>query len=128
MNKYIEWIQENVSSPLGSCRETTEKMNQVFPELRRVRGFYNCFVWGKREHWWLVDPEGNIVDPTVAQFPSKGTGEYIELDETEEEPTGKCINCGGYTYHQNCFCSDACADECANEINCSRQNGLTSFL
>jgi hypothetical protein len=47
-----------------------------------------CPIWGARDHFWCVDGEDNVVDPTASQFPSKGTGVYamnrfypIELDK-----------------------------------------------
>lgn len=49
-----------------------------------------------------------IVDPTKQQFPSRGNGVYIEWDESEDEPSGKCLDCGGYVYSGDVFCSDNC--------------------
>ena len=96
---YEEWISQNVKdNGYGQCHEATEAMAQAFPELSTVRGHYECPIWGTREHWWLVAPDGRIVDPTVEQFPSKGIGEYTPLDEEAEEPVGKCANCGEYSY------------------------------
>ena len=66
---------------MGRCAEATLAMAAVFPELTRVRGHYLCWVWGEREHWWLVEPNGEIVDPTADQFPSKGGGVYVPWDE-----------------------------------------------
>lgn len=41
-------------------------MVEAFPELKRVRGHYHCPWLSKAQpHWWCVDPDGNIVDPTV---------------------------------------------------------------
>jgi hypothetical protein len=105
---YLEWIEQNVPDPRGTCREVTEEMAKEFPELRRVRGCYYCWTWGEREHWWLVDEVNDrIIDPTAAQFPSKGTGTYEEWDESHPEPTGMCPNCGEYCYkgeqvHEHC--------------------------
>lgn len=100
---YQEWIEENVPDSYGACREVTKDMQKEFPELRRVRGHYYCWVWGKREHWWLED--GEVIDPTASQFPSKGKGRYEEWQGLE--PTGKCPNCGEYCFegeqvHQHC--------------------------
>jgi len=104
---YDEWIA-NVSNPLGRCKEVTLQMQEVFPELKRVRGHYYCWIWGRREHWWLRDPDGKPVDPTAAQFPSKGEGIYEEWVEGDPEPTGKCLNCGEYVYDDGNFCNDSC--------------------
>ena len=103
---YDEWI-ECVGHPEGRCKSVTLRMKIVFPELTRVRGHYHCWVWGKREHWWLIDPDGEIVDPTAAQFPSHGAGIYAPWKEGSPEPMGKCLNCGEYVYDGN-FCNDTC--------------------
>ena len=104
---YNEWITINVIDPVGTCKETTLAMQEAFPELTRVRGHYYCPAWGEREHWWLVDPEGDIVDPTKAQFPSHH-GVYVPWDEDAEEPSGICLNCGEYVYDDGSFCKDSC--------------------
>ena len=107
MSKYDQWIIANVSDPLGKCSEYTLEMCQKFPELTRVRGHYYCYVWGQREHWWCKNGD-EIIDPTANQFPSNGYGEYVELDESLPEPTGKCLECGSYCYDNRYFCSDIC--------------------
>jgi hypothetical protein len=105
---YRDWIAENVKGTgYGDCAEATEAMQLTFPELRRVRGFYHDHLWGERQHWWLVAPDGRIVDPTAEQFPSKGTGEYVEYDG-RPLPTGRCANCGGPVYDGSTCCSDDC--------------------
>jgi hypothetical protein len=108
--RYAEWIAANVEGDgYGQCREVTERMAAAFPELARVRGHYYCLIWGEREHWWLTTPAGEIVDPTAAQFPSKGHGEYVPWIEGTPEPTGLCPQCGEYVYDGNTCCSDACS-------------------
>jgi len=116
-NKYLDWIYKNIHVSYGKCEETTLWMNKEFPELTRVRGHYYCPIWGERTHWWLVDPDGEIVDPTVDQFPSKGFGVYEEWTEGDEEPTGKCPNCGEYCYNGSSTCSDKCYTEYASYLN-----------
>lgn len=108
--RYEAWIEAHVEGDgYGQCKEVTARMADAFPELARVRGHYLCLRWGVREHWWLTTPNGTVVDPTVAQFPSPPTPEaYQPLDEDEEEPTGKCPNCGGYCYEGRSVCSDSC--------------------
>lgn len=112
MIKYSLWIEENVKDPYGACKETTEEMQKVFPELDRIRGHYNCILRrGKRMHWWLITKEGEIIDPTVAQFPSRAYGEYIPWKEGSPEPIGRCRNCGKYTYINIDWCSEKCKNE-----------------
>lgn len=106
--KYAEWITANVPQPYGACAKATLEMQAAFPELTRVRGHYYCFSWGEREHWWLVAPGDQIVDPTAAQFPSRGAGAYVAWAEGAKEPTGQCPNCGDCCYDSRDLCSDSC--------------------
>lgn len=106
--KYKKWIEKNVTNPYGACDEIAQKMELAFPELKRVRGHYHCDVWGERAHWWLVDQDGGIIDPTAKQFPSGGCSTYKPWEEGENEPTGKCLNCGNYCYNGKSTCSKAC--------------------
>lgn len=55
---------------------------------RLVCGYYIDPEWGQEEHWWCEDQQGNRIDPTAAQFPSNGTGTYIEV------PPPSCEQCG----------------------------------
>ena len=108
-SKYADWISANVKGDgYGKCHLATLAMVEAFPELQRVRGHYFCWTWGVREHWWCVAPDGSIVDPTIAQFPSKGAGEYEPWIEGTKEPTGRCPECGGYCYDGQTFCSESC--------------------
>ncbi len=106
------WIETNVTSDsIGKCAEITLAMCKAFPELKRVRGHYYDFVWAERAHWWCVDPNGIVIDPTAAQFPSKGLGFYDEHVKGDPEPTGKCMNCGAYCFNEQLFCCDQCERE-----------------
>ena len=116
---YQAWILDNIKEPYGKCAEYTLLMVDQFPELTRVRGHYGCPIWGDREHWWLKTPDGAIVDPTMAQFPTKGiAATYTEVDESrpEELPTGKCRCCGSYCYHGARACSKRCEEEILAEL------------
>ena len=106
---YQSWISANVPAAYGACAEVTLAMQTAFPELTRVRGFYHCPVWGAREHWWLVTADGQIIDPTASQFPSRGGGRYEPWREGQREPTGMCPNCGGYCYDGDYCCSEECS-------------------
>lgn len=108
---YRQWIANNVVKPYGMCDEFTRLMVVAFPELQRVRGHYMCPVWGMRAHWWLIDDDGCLVDPTAEQFPSLGTGTYIAWEESQAEPTGVCPNCSGYCFNNDTCCSDKCGRE-----------------
>ena len=109
---YWAWIAVHVGTKpedgYGRCGWATLAMLIAFPELTRVRGHYIDAIWGERDHWWLVDPDGEIVDPTAAQFPTRGTGEYVPWHEGDEEPTGMCPNCGDNCYNGHTCCSESC--------------------
>ena len=109
--KYIRWIRENIrdyTDAYAKCREVSQRMQQAFPELKLVRGHYHCPHVGEYPHWWLIDPSNRIIDPTALQFPSKGVGQYEPWPDNKPEPTGKCINCGDYTYNGDGACSESC--------------------
>lgn len=128
--QYQNWIAERLSrlDSWNQCEEWTLAMMADFPELKRVRGY--VFLPGmERPHWWLVDPAGEIVDPTRQQFYDKpgdtlanGTvltgyyggscvGGYEPVDESNP-PIGKCCNCGGTCYQLTAPCSLICSLEC----------------
>lgn len=108
------------SGGYGLCREAAEDMAKAFPALKVVRGHVHC-LWGKRGHWWCVDPEGNIVDPTVGQFP--WVESYEEFHEGDEYRIGKCMNCGEEIWgsspeavHSTMFCGQACESAMAHYL------------
>ena len=95
----------------GRCKEMSDAAAAADPSLRVVRGHYFCPHFGKQAHWGCVRPDGEIVDPSAAQFPSNGGGEYVEFDgQVECENCGKkvaediAIPCGSYP-----TCSNTCA-------------------
>ena len=104
---YQEYINQ-LTEVKGKCAEITLDMQGKFPELVRVRGYYVCPLVGERPHWWLKDGQ-EVVDPTAAQF--SGFGQYQEWDETQQEPTGMCPNCGGHSYDGATCCSSNCHTE-----------------
>ena len=70
-NKYRKWIKDN-PFPKGFCLGSTLQMKRAFPELKRIKGVY-IEPNGKRNiHWWCVDKDNNIIDPTAFQFKSGG--------------------------------------------------------
>jgi len=95
----------------GKCREMSEELVAADPTLKLVRGYYHCPIWGKQAHWWATKPDGTIVDPTVAQFPTKGAGAaYEEFDGTIEcEQCGKSVHeDDAYLVEHHAYCSDQC--------------------
>ncbi|MGH9388965.1 MAG: hypothetical protein ACRD1Z_05065 [Vicinamibacteria bacterium] len=121
--EYDAWIKANVEGDgFGLCKGYARRMAQAFPELRLVRGYYHDALWGRRGHWWLALPDGSIVDPTAAQFPTRGNGEYEEFTGDESElPTGKCPNCGEFCYDGRSFCSEECGRSFAAYLNEERR-------
>lgn len=94
----------------GKCKEMAEAAIQADPSLTLVRGHYYDPAWGEQAHWWAKRPTGEIVDPTKDQFPSKGTGAYVEFNGYVN-----CSNCGKEMleedgdYESNyVFCGDRC--------------------
>jgi len=74
----------------GKCKEMSESLIREDPTLRLVRGYYYCPMWGRQEHWWCETEDGDIIDPTVKQFPTNGhAATYEEWDGTYE-----CAECG----------------------------------
>lgn len=71
----------------GDCYNQCIKMVKAFPELRIVYGQYIDWVWGGREHFWCVDKNDVIVDPTGSQFPSQSKiylpRKYVSIEELE---------------------------------------------
>jgi hypothetical protein len=126
---YREWIDDFVAKCdgklLGKCREAVEAMHAVFPELRIVRGHAPVMGWGLRGHWWLITPDGTIVDPTEEQFP--GVMQYEEWRPGDAVRIGKCMECGdeiwadieslddGPPPHET-FCSDDCRRSFASAL------------
>jgi formylmethanofuran dehydrogenase subunit E len=74
----------------GKCREEAEKLAKK-KGYRLVRGYYHEPMWNeKQQHWWCVDDEGNIHDPTAKQFPSYGVKQFYE----EFDGLVSCEECG----------------------------------
>lgn len=111
------WIQiygpKTPTEAQGKCQEYVEKMKKDFPELTVRAGFYYDAIWGARQHWWLETGDGEIIDPTVIQFPGGAgaePGNYQFIPE-EERPIGLCANCGELVYSgapSEMLCSERC--------------------
>ena len=100
---YAAWIQEHYPTRTSARRqgvEATQRMVEAFPELKRVRGYvHNMFRPRAHAHMWCVDPTGQIVDPTVHQWPYiLDPGQYEAIPDGAEEPHGMCMECGKLCY------------------------------
>lgn len=107
----------------AKCQSFTKRFVERFPHLTRIAGFYGApeDVWlndpdeqcYRTEHFWCVDVNGTIVDPTVEQFIRKDMA-YTVLDPLKHKiQIGRCIECGEYIYGlrsegNKCICSPEC--------------------
>lgn len=97
----------------GKCKEMCEELVKADPSLTLVRGHYYEPLWSREDpHWWCVDREGNIIDPTAKQFPTPNIKEfYTEFDGwTECAQCGKSVEESALVQMGNYpVCSDRCA-------------------
>lgn len=131
-SQWISWIERYVAAQpnrfvRGRCQKAVEAMLVDFPELRKVCGFVHWAIPSRviqDQHWWLVTPDGIVVDPTAEQFQHslvEPRYEELDLDSPEDRariPIGKCMGCGGATYPHSPaynFCSELCADAVMEE-------------
>lgn len=116
---YKDWIEEHVPTDTGGygrCHEFARMMVEEFPELRRVEGYVETPLWGRRAHGWCVGPDKRIVDPTAAQFDAAGgISSYEEVGPQTFVCVGKCMTCAEYLWERadlatgrKDFCSAAC--------------------
>ena len=106
----------------GRCKELSEQAIKDDPSLTLVRGHYHCPLWGTKEpHWWAVRKDGSVFDPTAAQFPSNGMGDY--------EPFNGLVQCSecGKEMHEHEARFDSNYAFCSNECH-MRFVGLAEFL
>ncbi|QIG77689.1 hypothetical protein EVB64_102 [Rhizobium phage RHph_TM61] len=118
----------------AKCMEYTKKFIEKFPHLKRVSGFIanKDFIFNPEEdvspgteHWWCVDVDGMIVDPTRGQFTRNVELKYIEFDEKIHQiQIGKCPNCGMEIYglvsdagKHGGLCSEKCFDDYSEYMN-----------
>ena len=101
----------------GKCKEFCENLIEKNPNLKIVRGYYIDPLMSKKEpHWWCVDKDGVIIDPTKKQFPSGGMfGSYEEFDGFfdcsecgKKFPEKEVVLMGNGNYQ---LCSEKCAAE-----------------
>lgn len=110
MKDYATWIAAHAPiDPRGQCSDMTTRMAAAFPELVRTRGHYVC-ADHRHPHWWLIAPDGTVIDPTVEQFAMCGGGLYEPY--LGPEPKGHCLDCGELLFSDTPFCNDECARRC----------------
>lgn len=96
--EYIKAYRARTNFVFGKCQEASKEMKEAFPELTIVRGHITDAYWGVRGHWWLIDLDGNIVDPTASQFPA--LLEYIAWKPGDPILVGACMECGNSRYRK----------------------------
>lgn len=105
----VQWVAENyptAESAKLKCAEATEKMEAEFG-FKRIRGHVMIDL-NMRPHWWCVDDDGEIIDPTAHQWECR-PAIYEPFDEAEGEPHGKCINCGSLLFRSRGDSSFKCS-------------------
>lgn len=80
MERTSEQIASDYKEFHGKCKELCEAEMQRDSSLDLVRGHYFCPAFGEQAHWWLVKPDGSIMDPSARQFPSNGAGFYVPFN------------------------------------------------
>lgn len=152
IDQYAE--QKNISRLRGSCVMATKEIMRAFPELRTVVGFVfpiqatpehiqnslptasSCLedrrmAWdlylGPEQHCWCIDPEGNIVDPTKAQYEEWTGIQYVEFSEEVHGPmpSGKCIDCGELLFGTTDFCNEQCQQATEDYLRREAQRART---
>lgn len=115
MYKYNEWIDNYTGNIYRKCKEVSKEMQRVFPELEICKGLVKISENSKwYQHQWLKTNFGVIVDPTAGQW--MVIEEYREIKKGDDEPIGKCSNCGEFVFGRfvdSLFCSDNCSHEYA---------------
>jgi hypothetical protein len=65
---YFNFIKENVDDPADYCFFYSALVNIEYPELKLIEGEPVDPEKGETAHFWLEDEDGNIIDPTQAQY------------------------------------------------------------
>lgn len=126
LEKYKVWIKEYIERTphlLGRCHEASAEMRAAFPELKEKKGYVQTLAWGEREHVWLVDEEGSILDPTKGQFPQVLS--YREWVPGSLTRVGRCMECGEHIWkcvdslegEREVICGPKCAEAAEAELN-----------
>ena len=128
LKAYKDWIDTYEGAINRRCAEVTQEMSERFPELSRVRGHVIVDLLSPRPqpHWWLVTPDGLIVDPTIRQYFSSsmdpneaqdvGLLSYLPVNE-ERSYGGQCQGCGDQPlYDGDSHCSLECAQMASRDF------------
>lgn len=121
---YAHWKTPPKPSTVAraQCLQFSERLQKKFPHLKLEKGWY-VTTDGEddypTEHWWTVDVDGTIVDPSKIQFHDQN-GRYSPYDDHEfKAMIGRCPNCGNDIYEgegSGGLCSDECESSYAAYI------------
>ena len=104
---YSEWVDNlNLDQKIDRCKEVCHEMQSRFPELKIVSGYVTLESRPDRleDHWWLVADQGKIIDPTANQW-TVPIVEYVDPNQLDAEPTGRCPVCYRICYDGDTHCS-----------------------
>ena len=104
-------------SPENMCASWSQLMVEKFPELQRKRGWVyfrqdSTPNQSGTEHWWCEAKDGTIIDPSIMQYFPRFPVLYEPVGEDFEDPLGKCMNCGSWSFKSQGGNSGACSEEC----------------
>ena len=77
---YYQWIDANVREPHNNCFFYAAAMAMRFTELTLVKGCHSQQFKEDTAHFWLVDEDGNPIDPTAVQYDG---GELTEVKKVD---------------------------------------------
>jgi hypothetical protein len=113
------WLESNAA--YGNCKRAAEAMAEQFPELTVVCGYVET-NYGRRDHFWLKDFKGDLIDPTISQFQW-----VLEYEEFKPNKTwvrvGKCMNCGEdilrkiQSLDEMVYVGSACSSACEKALD-----------
>ena len=114
--KFEEQPEDDYQKYRGKCREMSQALCDTDPDLELVRGHFLCSSWGEQPHWWCVRKStGEIVDPSVRQFPSGRIGIVSKDRYVPYNGFITCEQCGievaeaeAYIYGNHTYCTSRC--------------------
>lgn len=85
-----KWIEDNVKYPKNNSFFYAASLAALFPDLILIKGWNTDQFKNRKEdivHFWVEDKLGNIIDPTLAQYPNGKNieGVQISLENNMEE-------------------------------------------
>ena len=108
-------MSNNYMKYRGKCKELAEELSKK-KGYRLVKGFYNEPICNtKEQHWWCVDSNSIIHDPSRSQFPSGGIPGFYE----EYNGFVDCEECGKKIAEKDIIMQGrftVCSQKCALDL------------